>query len=101
MSVFSILELELGTLRIERRDPHQRLFLRRWLDQRVIPAFADRLLPIDLDIARRAAALHVPDPRPERDALIAATALEHRMTLVTRNTGDFATTGVPFLNPWL
>jgi predicted nucleic acid-binding protein len=100
LSVISILELEVGILRIERRDPRQGAILRGWLDQLVIPAFADRLLPVDLNIARRAAALHVPDPRPERDAIIAATALEHRMTVVTRNTADFTPTGVPTLNPW-
>jgi toxin FitB len=100
ISVMTIFELELGVLKMERRDPSQGVLFRAWLDRRVLPAFADRILPVDLNIARRAAALHVPDPRPERDAIIAATALEHRMTVVTRNTADFTPTGVPVLNPW-
>jgi predicted nucleic acid-binding protein len=101
ISVMTLFEMELGVLKMERRDPSQGTLFRAWLDHRVLPAFADRILPIDRAIARRAAALHVPDPRPERDALIAATALQHRMTVVTRNTADFAPTGVPTLNPWL
>ena len=59
------------------------------------------VLPVDLAVARRSAALHVPDPRPVRDGLIAATALTHRLTVVTRNTADFLPMGVPILNPWL
>jgi predicted nucleic acid-binding protein len=51
-------------------------------------------------VALRCAALHVADPHPERDALIAATALVHGMTLVTRNVGDFEPMGVPLFNPW-
>ncbi len=100
VSVIVIQELEIGTLLAERRDPAQAVVLRAWLDEHVLPAFAERILPIDLEVARRSAALHVPDPRPFRDGLIAATALTHGMTLVTRNTTDFAPTGVPLWNPW-
>ena len=100
LSVVSVLELELGVLLIERRDAAQALHLRAWLDNRVLPAFADRILPIDEAIARRCASLHVPNPRPERDALIAATALTHGMTVVTRNLNDFDALGVDVLNPW-
>ncbi|MDZ4693829.1 MAG: type II toxin-antitoxin system VapC family toxin [Deltaproteobacteria bacterium] len=100
LSVVSVLELELGVLLIERRDAAQALHLRAWLDNRVLPAFADRILPIDESIARRCASLHVPNPRPERDALIAATALTHGMTVVTRNLNDFDPFGVAVLNPW-
>ena len=100
LSVITIVEIELGVLRIERRDATQGAVLRSWLSDRVLPAFADRVLPIDTDVARRCAALHVPDPQTERDALIAATALVHGMTVVTRNVADFATTGVPVINPW-
>jgi predicted nucleic acid-binding protein len=74
--------------------------LRSWLDTRVLPAFDGRIFPVDTAVAQRCARLHVPDPRSERDALIAATALVHGMTVVTRNLADFATTGVPLLNPW-
>jgi len=100
ISAITILELEMGVLLVERRDAAQGAILRDWLDQHVMPAFHDRILPIDAAVARRCARLHVPDPRAERDALIAATALVHGMTVVTRNIGDFQSTGVPLLNPW-
>ena len=99
VSAITILELELGVLRAERRDPTP-VVLRAWLDNRVLPAFADRVLPIDAEVARRCARLHVPDPRSERDALIAATALVHGMTVVTRDATDFGRTGVEVVNPW-
>jgi predicted nucleic acid-binding protein len=66
----------------------------------VLPAFGSRILPVDTAVALRCARLHVPDPRSERDALIAATALVHRMKLVTRDIGDFAPMEVDLLNPW-
>ena len=100
LSAITILELELGVLLAERRDPTQGTVLRAWLDNRVLPAFADRVLPIDAEVARRCARLHVPDPRSERDALIAATALVHGMTVVTRDATDFGRTGVEVINPW-
>ncbi len=74
--------------------------LRAWLDGQVMPEFSSRTLPIDADVARRCAGLHVPDPRSERDALIAATALVHGLTVVTRNIADFDRTGVRLVNPW-
>lgn len=100
LSVIVIQELEIGTLLVERRDPSQGALLRAWLDEHVLPTFAERILPVDAAVARRSAALHVPDPRPIRDALIAATAFIYGMTVVTRNTMDFESTGVPLLNPW-
>jgi predicted nucleic acid-binding protein len=100
LSVVSILELQLGMLQTNRRDPIQAEVLRAWIDGKILPRFAGRVISIDLEIARRCAALHVPNPRSERDAYIAATALVHNMTVVTRNTADFAPTGVPTLNPW-
>ena len=100
LSTITVLEMELGVLLIERRDPAQGAILRSWMDGHVLPAFADRILPIDIAVARRCAQLHVPDPKSERDAFIAATALVHGMTVVTRNVVDFASTGVPTLNPW-
>ena len=100
ISVVTVMELELGTLRITRRDPLQGAILRSWVDNSVLKSFAGRILPVDVEVAQRAAALHVPDPRPEHDALLAATALVHKMTVVTRNTVDFTPTGVATLNPW-
>ena len=100
LSAISVLELEMGVLLVERRDAAQGVVLRSWLDKHVLPAFAERILPVDTAVARRCARLHVPDPRAERDALIAATALVHDLTVVTRNVGDFEATGVRLLNPW-
>jgi predicted nucleic acid-binding protein len=100
LSVITILELERGTLQVERRDSAQGTLLRVWLGTRVIPAFDGRILPIDTAVAQRCARLHVPDPRPERDALIASTALVHGMAIVTRNVIDFEGTGLQIINPW-
>jgi toxin FitB len=100
LSAISILELELGILLIERRDRFQGTLLRSWMEDHVLPTFNDRILAVDTTVAKRCAALHVPDPRSDRDALIAATALVHGMTVVTRNVEDFKPTGVALLNPW-
>jgi predicted nucleic acid-binding protein len=100
VSAITILELELGVLLIERKDAVQGAMLRAWLDLQVLPEFAGRTLPVNSAVAQRCARLHVPDKRGERDALIAATALVHGMTLVTRNIADFKATGVTLLNPW-
>ncbi|MCA3243155.1 MAG: type II toxin-antitoxin system VapC family toxin [Rubrivivax sp.] len=100
VSAITILELETGVLLVQRRDLRQGALLRAWLDRQVLPAFAGRVLPVDTEVAQRCAALHVPDPRSERDALIAATALVNGMTVVTRNVTDFESTGAPLLNPW-
>ncbi len=100
LSAITILELETGTLLIERRDPVQGAILRAWLNNHVLPAFSGRVLAVDTAVAQCCASLHVPDSRHDRDALIAATALVHSMTVVTRNVADFEPTGVPILNPW-
>lgn len=100
VSVITVQELEIGTLQVERRDPAQGILLRTWLEEHVLSSFADRILPVDTVVARRSAALHVPNPRPYRDSLIAATALVYGMTLITRNVADFEPMGVTLLNPW-
>jgi toxin FitB len=101
MSVVSLQELEIGVLLAERRDPPKGKLLRQWLDGSVVPAFHGRLIAVSADVAIEAAALHVPDPAPVRDALIGATALVHGMTVVTRNTTDFVRfDGLEVLDPW-
>ena len=100
LSSVTVLELELGVLLLERRDATQGAVLRTWIDDQVLPRFEGRILAIDTAVARRCARLHVSDPRAERDALIAATALVHGMTVVTRNAIDFESTGVAVFNPW-
>ena len=100
LSVVTILEIELGALAVERGDKAQGRALRVWIDERILPRFEGRILPVDTAVALRCAGLHVPDPRAERDALIAATALVHGLTLVTRNVADFAPTKARLLNPW-
>lgn len=100
LSVITIMELEIGALSIQRKDPRQGNLLRLWLDTQVIPTFSSRTIAIDIPIAQCCAGLHIPDPRSERDALIAATAIVNGMTVVTRNIADFESTGVKILNPW-
>ncbi len=100
LSAITLLELEMGVLQLERRDAAQGMILRTWFDGHVLPAFAGRVLAVDAAVALQCARLHVPDKLSERDAMIAATALVHGMTVVTRNVADFAASGVPLLNPW-
>jgi hypothetical protein len=100
ISAITILELERGVLGVQRRDAAQGARLRAWLDNHVRPEFAGRILPVDDQIATRCAHLHIPDRRNEVDALIAATALVHGLTVVTRNVRDFEGTGVVVVDPW-
>ena len=100
LPVITVMEVELGIVLLERRDARQAGVLRLWLHEKVMPAFAGRILPIDTPIALRCARLHVPDTKSQRDAWIAATGLVHDLTIVTRNVADFAGTGTVLLNPW-
>ena len=100
ISAITLMELEIGVLRMERRDTRQGSLLRAWLEDCVLPEFAGHVLPVDEAVARHCARLHVPDPRPDYDALIAATAQAHGLTLVTRNTVNFASMDVRLLDPW-
>jgi toxin FitB len=100
ISVISLLELEIGILLIQRRDKEQGAILREWMDRHVLPTFSGRILAIDTAVAQRCATLHVPNPHADRDALIAATALVHGLTVATRNVTDFERTGVGVVNPW-
>ena len=100
LSVIVLQELEKGTLRLERRDPKQGFVLRTWIDGALLPSFAGRILPVDVPVAIMAARLQVPDPRPIADCLIAATAIVHGLTVVTRNLADFQAFPVAIFNPW-
>jgi toxin FitB len=100
VSVVTLFELELGIQLLERRDGTQGRKLRSWYERRLLAEFAERTVPIDAAVARRCASLHVPDPRPERDGYIAATALVHGFAMVTRNVEDFAGVGLTLINPW-
>nr|WP_295114188.1 PIN domain-containing protein [uncultured Caulobacter sp.] len=98
VSALTLLELETATARAERKDKAKGAVLRDWLDNRVAPAFEGRILPIDAAVVRRRAHVTLAD---SRDALLAATALEHGLTLTTRDPAAFAK--VPRLkvfNPW-
>ena len=100
ISALTLMELEIGILRMERRDSAQGGRLRAWMDQQVMPEFLERTLPVDAAVALKCARLHVPDPRSERDALIAATAMVHGMSVVTRNVDHFEKTGAEIVDPW-
>jgi predicted nucleic acid-binding protein len=100
LSVITILEIEAGTLMLQRRDAERGAILRAWIDGKVLPAFEGRILPVDTAVAQCCAELHVPARRAERDALIAATAIVHRMAIATRNVVDFQPMSVSLINPW-
>ncbi|CAN5403927.1 type II toxin-antitoxin system VapC family toxin [soil metagenome] len=100
ISVITLMEIEIGVEQMERRDPRQGAVLRNWFEDRLLNAFPGQILPVDLATVREAAAMHVPDPRPERDVLIAATARSRSLTVVTRNIADFKNLDTVLLNPW-
>jgi predicted nucleic acid-binding protein len=100
ISSITILELETGALLLLRRDARQGRLIQEWIEDRVLTGFAERILAVDTAVARRCALLYIPDPRPYRDSLIAATALVHRLIVVTRNRADFEPMTAPVLNPW-
>lgn len=101
LSAMTLFELEHGILLMERRDAAKGARLRQWLVETVMPAFNGRVLPMSAEVATRCARLHIPDPRSERDSWIAATALVHDLTVVTRNIADFAHAGVALIDPWI
>jgi toxin FitB len=100
LSAMTAFELERGVRQMERRDAAQGLMLRRWLNDRVMATYETRILPLSSAVARICAGLHIPAPKSERDAWIAATAIDADLTLVTRNVADFADMGVDLINPF-
>ena len=102
ISAITVLELQRGISQSEKRgDKPQATMLARWLDDMLLPTFAGRILPVDHSIARLAGRLEWPSPADFRDALIAATAIEHGATVVTRNVRHFEGAGVDLVNPWV
>jgi toxin FitB len=100
LSTITIQEIEIGILLLERKDFTQANVFRHWLEVQVLPSFDKRILSVDVSVARKSASFYIPDPRPIRDSLIAATSVVHAMTMVTRNVEDFQLPGVKVLNPW-
>jgi hypothetical protein len=100
ISVVTVLELEIGALSLRRRDIPQAEMLWTWIRSVVLPGFTGRILDFKVSTSLRCAPLHVPDRRPHRDAVIAASALEHGLIVVTRYVREFEPMGVPILNPW-
>ena len=99
ISVMTIGELRKGVSNKFASDPIVASSIGEWVD-RLEQRYANRVLPVNAAIASIWATLSLRRTRPVVDMLIAATALHHGLTLVTRNTHDFAGTGVLLLNPW-
>lgn len=99
LSVLAVGEIRHGIERLARRDPAQAEIFERWLSQ-LVGGYGDRLIPITERIAQAWGRLNYPDPVPVVDGLMAATALVHDWTLVTRNVADVRSTGVRLLNPF-
>ena len=100
LSVIALLEIKVGIRRVKKRDPVFAAKLEEWYGSRLLDSFRGRILMVDRLVAEASAALPIERTLPPHDALIAATARVHRLTLATRNVADFADTGVPLVNPW-
>jgi predicted nucleic acid-binding protein len=100
LSVMTLLELEVGTASAYRKDRAHGDALRRWIDVQILPNFAERLLPVDRSVVVRCATLTFDPTTRYADTLIAATALVHDLTVVTRNIRHFEPAGVRILDPF-
>lgn len=100
ISAITLLELERGTLKAERRAPDLGSVLRRWMNAHVHPTYGSRTLDVTTEIALKAARFEALPTVELADHLIAASALVHDLILVTRNVSDFDKTGVRLFNPW-
>lgn len=99
-SAVVLMELERGVLRMERKDPVQGGNLRYWFNTTVRSLFENRVLKIDHTTAQICAKLHIPNKRPENDAWIAASCIQHNLSLVTRNVADFQNLDIELINPF-
>lgn len=100
VSAMTIFELERGIRQMERRDAKQGAALRRWFNDQIMTTYENRTLPLSRAVALICARLHIPDPKSERDAWIAATGIDAGLTLVSRNVADFSGMGVGLINPF-
>ncbi len=100
VAAMTMFELERGVQQMEHRDAKQGVVLRRWLNDQIMTTYEHRTLPLTRDVALICAGLHIPDPKSERDAWIAATAIDAELTLVSRSVDDFANMGVGLINPF-
>lgn len=100
ISSVTLMEIRFGIQREEVRDPVFAGDLSRWLEEIVLPVFGGRILDFSRDAALTAGTLPTPQKRPTADAMIAATALTHGLSVATRNTVDFEPLGVGVVNPW-
>jgi toxin FitB len=99
LSVMTLGEIRYGVESKQRKDPQQARVLERWLERTGLH-FSDRILPVSAAIADRWGRMGIDEPVPDVDAILAATAIEHGLTLVTRNVRNFSRSGVSLLNPW-
>ena len=100
LSVVSVMEIRMGHLRVLNKDPVFAKRIELWLETIVLPLFENRLFQLDLAIAKEAAGMRIVHGLSPNDSLIAATAKVHNLTLATRNTSDFAKSGIGLVNPW-
>ena len=100
ISVVSITEIRTGILSLARKDQAQAASLDNWFTNRLLPAYRTKTLPVDAKVALIYAQLNVPNKRPINDAYIAATAIAHKLKLVTRNIQDFQGIPITLENPF-